>query len=99
MYLQGRFFQEYNFLQGYLGSANTDWVNGYQNPFNQGPLARAAALGPSDPVGAYNILAPAFAKIQQDAAAFVVSHGSAGQATIDGWHKDFPLINGMLDAW
>lgn len=87
-------------LQGF-GSYNTDWVNGYQNPFNKGPLAQAAALGASDPVAAYNLLAPAFAKIQQDAAAFVARAPDQGaaQKTIDGWHSDFPLINGMLNAW
>lgn len=84
-----------------LGSSNTDWVNGFQNPFNKGPLAQASALSASDKAAAYNLLAPAFAKIQQDAAAFIANapNRSAAQQTIDGWHSDFPLINGMLDAW
>jgi len=95
----GRFPSDYGFLEG-LGSSNTDWVNGYQNPFNKGPLARAAALAATDKAGAYAILAPAFSKIQADAVAFIQTHGSAGQKTIDGWKQsDFPLINGFLSDW
>lgn len=84
-----------------LGSYNTDWVNKYQNPFNNNYLFPAAKLGETDPAGAYAMLAPAFAKIQADAIAFVAAAGDKGaaQQTIDGWKKDWPLINGFLTKW
>lgn len=96
----GRFPMDYGYLSG-LGSSNTDWVNGYQNPFNKGPLASSAAMAAAgNKAGAFAILAPAFAKIQNDAVQFIQTHGSAGQKTIDGWKQsDFPLINGFLNDW
>lgn len=106
MYLGGG-TENYHFLQGCgscgggLGSYNTDWVNKYQNPFNNNYLFPAAKLGETDPAGAYAMLAPAFARIQSDAIAFVANaaNKSEAQQTIDGWKKDWPLINGFLSKW
>lgn len=93
---------EYNFLQG--ASTNQLWVNQYQAPFNANYLVPAVALGQTDPASAYAMLAPAFAKIQNDAIAFVNSFPagqmrSSAQATIDGWKKDWPLITSNLSKW
>jgi hypothetical protein len=84
-----------------MGSYNTDWVSKYQNPFNNNYLFPAAKLGDTDPAAAYAMLAPAFAQIQSDAIAFVnrAPDKGAAQATIDGWKKDWPLINGFLSKW
>lgn len=115
MYLAGGAWSEYGFLQGvqatqaqdpspYPGiSSNEAWVNNYQAPFNKNILVPAAARGTTDPAGAYAMLAPAFNKIKNDAIAFVASYPasmrSMAQGTIDGWKKDFPLIEGFLNRW
>ena len=98
--MQG-FPQDYNFLQG--STTNRLWVTNYQDPFNKNVLTPAAAMGQTNPAGAYAMLAPAFAKIKNDAINFVAtalpSQQSDAKATIEGWKKDWPLIQGFLDAW
>jgi hypothetical protein len=101
MYMQGGFpAGDYHFLQGF-GSYNTQWVSGYQDPFNKNYLIPAVALGQTDPAGAYAMLAPAYAKIRADAVTFVNAAGdkAAAQTTINGWAKDWPLIEGNLNKW
>ena len=92
---------DYSFLQG--STTNRLWVTNYQDPFNKNVLTPAAALGQTDPAGAYAMLAPAFAKIKSDAINFVQtalpSQQADAQATIAGWKNDWPLIQGFLDRW
>jgi hypothetical protein len=91
---------QYGFLQGLGESFNQKWVNGFQNPFNVNVLFPAAELAKRDKAAAYAMLAPAFAKIQADAVAFVNQNGHASQATITGWqNSDFGLIQGFLRDW
>jgi hypothetical protein len=115
MYLGGNGgFMEYNFLQGAGGattgsnpypglSTNQAWVNNFQDPFNKNVLTPAAAQGVNDPAGAYAVLAPAYAQIRNQAVAFVASYPAsmqpAAQTTINGWSKDWPLIEGFLARW
>jgi hypothetical protein len=101
MYMHGGFpAGDYHFLQGF-GSYNSMWVSGYQDPFNKNYLVPAVALGQTNPAGAYAMLAPAYAKIRADAVAFVnkAPDKAAAQQTIDGWAKDWPLIESNLNNW
>jgi hypothetical protein len=117
MYLRG-FPLDYDYLRGFpvnyaffrgldgLGkTTNQVWVDNFQNPFNTNVLAPAAALAQTNKAGAYAMLAPAFAKIQQDAISFVAQYPpgairNEAQATIDRWkNSDFGLIEGFLNDW
>lgn len=110
MYLAGGAWTEYGFLQGIQptttgnqGPGLDSWVSKYQVPFNDNVLFPAAKRGTTDPAGAYAMLAPAYQKIRADAIAWVNSFPdsmkSSAQSKIDGWSKDWPLIEGFLSRW